>query len=84
MSSRSGLLACGIPPIGSSLRTIMSFNLRQARLTAGLTQTQLAALSGTTKEYISRLESGKADFQVSTFDRILQQGLGKHAEVFIS
>jgi DNA-binding XRE family transcriptional regulator len=70
--------------IGTSLRTAMSFRLRQARLTAGLTQTQLAALSGTTKEYISRLESGKADFQVSTFDRILQQGLGKHAEVLIS
>ena len=71
-------------PVGMSLRTLMSFQLRQARLTAGLTQTQLAALSGTTKEYISRLESGKADFQVSTFDRILQQGLGKHAEVLIS
>lgn len=64
-------------PAGTSLKTLMSFQLRQARLAAGLTQSKLALLSGTTKEYISRIESGKADFQVSTFDRILQQGLGK-------
>ena len=70
-------------PVGTVLRTVMSYQLRQARLTAGLTQTQLAALSGTTKEYISRIESGKADFQVSTFDRILQQGLGKHASILV-
>ena len=63
--------------VGYSLQTLMSFQLRQARLEAGFTQTKLANLSGTTKEYISRIESGKADFQVSTFDRIIQKGLGK-------
>jgi DNA-binding XRE family transcriptional regulator len=67
--------------VGYSLRTVMSFQLRQARLDAGFSQTKLAALSGTTKEYISRIESGKADFQVSTFDRILQKGLGKHVQM---
>ena len=66
---------------GFSLKTVLSFELRQARLQAGLSQLELAERSGTTKEYISRLESGKRDFQVSTFDRILQQGLGKHLEV---
>ena len=65
--------------VGTSLKTLMSYELRQARLKAGLTQTKLANLSGTTKEYISQIESGKADFQVSTFDRILQQGLGRSA-----
>lgn len=67
--------------VGTSLKTLMSFQLRQARLAAGLTQTGLASRSGTTKEYISRIESGKADFQVSTFDRILQQGLGRQADL---
>ena len=70
-------------PTGTSLKTLMSFQLRQARLAAGLTQGKLAAMSGTTKEYISRIESGKVDFQVSTFDRILQQGLGKQADLLV-
>lgn len=70
-------------PVGASLRAVMSFRLKQARLQAQLTQAQLAALSGTTKEYISKIESGKANFEISTFERILQEGLGKqlHLEV---
>ena len=67
--------------IGTSLMTVLSFKLRQARLESGMTQSKLALLSGTTKEYISRIESGKADFQISTYDRIIQKGLGKQAEV---
>lgn len=63
--------------VGVSLRTVMSFRLKQARLQAQLTQSELAALSGTTKEYISKIESGKANFEISTFERILQDGLGK-------
>lgn len=67
--------------IGVSLIPALSFELRQARLRAGLSQSELAMRSGTTKEYISRLESGRKDFQISTLDRILQQGLGKHLEI---
>lgn len=67
--------------IGNSFMTVLSFKLKQARLEAGMTQSKLASLSGTTKEYISRIESGKADFQISTYDRIIQKGLGKEAEV---
>ena len=64
--------------IGISFQTLLSFNLRKARLNAGLSQRELAEKSGTTKAYISRLESGKADFQISTFARIIEQGLNKH------
>ncbi len=34
-------------------------SLRRRRMEKGLTQQQLAALVGTTQQYISRLESGK-------------------------
>lgn len=69
---------------GTVLQTTLSFQLRQARLRAGLSQSQLAERSGTTKEYISRLESGTKGFQVATYDRILQQGLQlHHPEVYL-
>lgn len=40
--------------------------LREERLRAGLTQEQLAEKIGTKKTYISRLENGKADIQLTT------------------
>ena len=50
--------------------------LREERLRAGLTQQQLAEKIGTKKTYISRLENGKADVQLSTLFRIFE-GLGR-------
>ena len=67
--------------VGTSTRVLLSFCLKKARIESGLTQNEVAMKSGTTKTYISRIESGKADFQVSTFDRIMQQGLGKQAHI---
>ena len=51
-------------------------NLREERIRAGLTQQQLAEKIGTKKTYISRLENGKADVQLSTLFRIFE-GLGR-------
>ena len=51
--------------------------IKVARLKAKMTQEQLAERSGTKKSYISRIESGKSDIQVSTLFRILEEGLGK-------
>jgi DNA-binding XRE family transcriptional regulator len=58
--------------------------LRQARQEANLTQEQLAQKAGTQKSYISKLENGRtADVQLSTLQRIVEQGLGKRIEFHI-
>jgi len=56
---------------------LISEMLKEARKEAKLTQEQLADKIGTKKSYISRLENGKADIQLSTLFRIFETGLGK-------
>lgn len=56
--------------------------LREERLRAGLTQSELAERIGTKKTYISRLENGKADVQLSTLFRIFE-GLGRRVSLTI-
>ena len=51
--------------------------LKEARKEAKLTQDQLALKTGTKKSYISRLENGKIDIQLSTLFRIFEVGLEK-------
>lgn len=55
--------------------------LKEARRTAALSQDELARRSGTKKSYISRLENGKIDIQISTLFRILEDGLGRTVEL---
>lgn len=56
---------------------VISEVLKEARKEANLTQEQLAEKVGTKKSYISRLEKGKCDIQLSTLYRIFKIGLGK-------
>lgn len=56
--------------------------LKEERLKAGLTQQQLAERIGTKKTYISRLENGKSDVQLSTLFRIFE-GLGRRVSLTI-
>lgn len=56
--------------------------LKEERLKAGLTQQQLGERIGTKKTYISRLENGKADVQLSTLFRIFE-GLGRRVSLTI-
>lgn len=56
--------------------------LKEERLKAGLTQEQLAERIGTKKTYISRLENGKSDIQLSTLFRIFE-GLGRKISLTI-
>jgi len=51
--------------------------IKQARKEANLTQEDLAKRTGTKKSYISRLENGKIDIQISTLFKIFEEGLGK-------
>ena len=55
---------------------IIGEQLKAERLKAGMTQEQLAAKIGTKKSYISRIENGHTDVQLSTLFRIFQ-GLGR-------
>ena len=71
---------------GSSLRDeheskanyfVISEMLKEARKDAHITQEQLADKIGTKKSYISRLENGKVDIQLSTLFKIFEIGLGR-------
>jgi DNA-binding XRE family transcriptional regulator len=57
--------------------------IQQARQEKGLTQEQVAELSGTNKSYISKLEKDLKDVRFSTLQRIISEGLGGHLEVSI-
>ncbi|MDY4410973.1 MAG: helix-turn-helix transcriptional regulator [Prevotella sp.] len=61
---------------------ILAQCLKEERKKAGLTQEQLAERIGTKKSYISKLENGRADVQLSTLFRIFN-GLGKRVAVTI-
>jgi len=56
---------------------IVSEMLKTARKEANLTQEQLAEKSGTKKSYISKIENGKGNIQLSTLIRIFEQGLNR-------
>lgn len=57
--------------------------LKEARMEANLTQDELAERTGTKKSYISRIEAGKSEIQLSTLYRIIKQGLGKDLQISI-
>ena len=57
--------------------------LQEARKEAKMTQEELADKTGTKKSYISRIESGKSDIQLSTFYRIIEMGLGRTLNIAI-
>lgn len=60
---------------------VISEMLKAARKEANMTQEQLAEKVGTKKSYISRLENGKCDIQLSTLYRIFEFGLGKRVNL---
>ena len=62
---------------------VISEMLKDARKEAKLTQEQLADKVGTKKSYISRLENGKCDIQLSTLYKIFEFGLGKQINLLI-
>ena len=56
---------------------IISEMLKAARKEAKMTQEQLADKAGTKKSYISKLENGKGNIQLSTLIRIFEKGLNR-------
>jgi len=56
--------------------------LKEQRRLAGLTQEELASKIGTKKSYISKIENGHVDIQLSTLFRIFA-GLGKRVSLTV-
>ena len=78
--------------IGTSARTefeskaqafIIGELLKEERSKANLTQEALAEKTGTKKSYISRIENGRADIQLSTLYKLIEQGLNRKLELYI-
>ena len=66
-----------------SLAFRLGVMLKEARTQAKITQQELAEKTGTKKSYISRIERGKSDIQISTYQRIIEMGLGKNLNISI-
>lgn len=66
-----------------SLAFRLGIMLKEARQEANLTQEQLAEKTGTKKSYISRIERGLSDIQISTYNKLIEIGLGKHLNISI-
>lgn len=57
--------------------------LRDARKEAQMTQEELAKKTGTRKSFISRIENGHSDIQLSTLYRLVEIGFGKRVNLTI-
>lgn len=67
-----------------SLAFRLGVMLKEARQEAKITQSQLAERTGTKKSYISRIENGQSDIQISTYCKLIEVGLGKHLNISIA
>lgn len=68
---------------GDSLAFRIGVMIKEARVEANLTQEELADKTGTKKSYISRIERGLSDIQLSTFHKLIEIGLGKQLTISI-
>jgi HTH-type transcriptional regulator / antitoxin HipB len=80
-------------PIGSEKRTDFEIKakafaigelIREARKESHMTQDELAKKTGTRKSFISRIENGHSDIQLSTLYRLIELGFGKRVFLTIS
>lgn len=58
--------------------------IRETRKEAKMTQEQLANKTGTKKSFISRIENGHSDIQLSTLFRLIEIGFGKRLDLSIT
>jgi DNA-binding XRE family transcriptional regulator len=67
----------------SEMMLSLGRHIRDARRKAGLTQQELAIMSGTSRTYISRIENEKSDVELATLKKIIEVGLGRKLEIKI-
>ncbi|MDA3904740.1 MAG: helix-turn-helix transcriptional regulator [Bacteroidales bacterium] len=48
---------------------------------SGLTQQELVVMSGTSRNYISRIENDKSDIELATLRKIIETGLSKKLDI---
>jgi len=79
-------------PIGSPARDkferdaeafIIGAMLKEARLSKGMTQEELAEKCGTTKAYISKVENNLKDVRISTLRNIVENGLNGQLQLSV-
>lgn len=79
-------------PMGSVTRTNFEIKakafaigelIKEERRLAQLTQEELAGKIGAKKSFISRIENGQSDIQLSTLYRLFEFGLGKKVTISI-
>ncbi len=58
--------------------------IKNTRKELGLTQEELALKSGTTKNYISRIENNKSDIELGTLRKIIEIGLDRNLQIKIN
>lgn len=72
--------------IGSRKRTVFEIRaksfaigeiIKEERRLANMTQDELAEKTGTKKSFISRIENGHSDIQLSTLFKLVELGLGR-------
>lgn len=68
---------------GQSEHTCFGLMLRRLRQRAGMSQSELARLVGSTQSAIARLETGAAEPKLSTLSR-LAEALGEDFEVHVN
>lgn len=57
--------------------------IKEERRLANMTQDDLATKTGTKKSFISRIENGHSDIQLSTLFKLIELGLGKKVSLTI-
>jgi len=57
--------------------------IRDSRIRSGMSQEELALVSGTSRTYISRIENDRSDIELDTLRKIVETGLGTKLEIKI-
>jgi DNA-binding XRE family transcriptional regulator len=70
-------------PENSNIMSKIGKMVREARLKSGMTQQELALISGTSRTYISRIENDRSDIELATLKKIIETGLGKRLEISV-
>jgi transcriptional regulator with XRE-family HTH domain len=70
MAKRAPGTLTGEEAPGAELQKLFGENLRAARMKAGLSQTDVAALSGIVQQSISQIEAGQHNVTLKTMDKL--------------
>lgn len=76
------LLKFSLPEKSESINRIGKL-IKETRIKTGMSQQELALVSGTSRTYISRIENDRSDIELATLRKIIETGLGKRMEIKI-